>query len=182
MSEILNNVKRINVIVPVYNVENYLKKCIDSLLEQSYSSFCITLVDDCSTDQSGRICDYYHSRYPEIVSVIHKEKNQGLSEARNSATRISDSPWIVYVDSDDYVSKDFLKNLSDAQEKYQCDMVVTPICKEYIDQVGNSTRQEESSFHPFEYDREQALIELCYEKQFGSYAVSKLIKKDLLNK
>jgi len=180
MSEVLENQRNINVIVPVYNVEEYLEKCIESLINQTYHDYYITLIDDCSTDGSGSICDLYENRYPAKVRVVHKDTNQGLSEARNSGVFSSKSPWIVFVDSDDYVSKDFLQNLYNAQNKYQCDMVVAPICKEYIDQKGIRTRQEDSCFSPIVYNRDQALIELCYEKRFGSYAVSKLIKKEML--
>lgn len=180
MSGVLENQRNINVIVPVYNVEEYLEKCIDSLLNQTYHDYYITLVDDCSTDGSGSICDLYKNRYPSKVKVLHKDANQGLSEARNSGVFSSESPWIVFVDSDDYVSKDFLQNLYNAQNKYQCDMVVAPICKEYIDQNGTRTRQEDPCFNPIVFDRDKALIELCYEKRFGSYAVSKLIKKKML--
>ena len=182
MAKVLEKQSNINVIVPVYNVEDYLEKCIESLINQSYTDYCITLIDDCSTDGSGNICDVYQNRYPDKVRVLHKETNQGLSEARNSGIMLSESPWIVFVDSDDYVSKDFLRNLYDTQNKHQCDMVVSPICKEFIDQNGTRTRQEESFFNPIVYNLDDALIELCYEKRFGSYAVSKLIRREMLLK
>ncbi|MCQ2485566.1 MAG: glycosyltransferase [Clostridia bacterium] len=92
----------ISVIVPVYNVEKYLKCCIESILNQSYKNIEVILVDDGSTDSSPQICDYYKEKDDRVI-VIHKE-NGGLSSARNAGVRIAKGEYINYVDSDDFVS------------------------------------------------------------------------------
>lgn len=103
----------ITIIVPVFNVEQYLERCISSLLSQKFKDFDIVLVDDGSSDRSGMICDLYSIKDSRI-HVIHK-KNGGLSDARNVglewALKYSDSKWITFVDSDDYVHKDYLNAL-----------------------------------------------------------------------
>lgn len=90
----------VSVIVPVYNVNLYLKQCVDSILSQTYKKLEILLVDDGSTDNSGMICDDY-AKIDQRVKVIHK-KNGGLSDARNVALDICRGDYISFVDSDDY--------------------------------------------------------------------------------
>lgn len=101
--------KYFSVIVPIYNVENYLEKCIESIITQNFSDFELILVDDGSTDKSGEICDSYSNR--EKIRVIHK-KNGGLSSARNAGILKAQGEWCVFVDSDDYIGdKNFLSKL-----------------------------------------------------------------------
>jgi len=97
----------ISVVVPVYNVEKYLKKCVDSILAQSFSNFELWLIDDGSTDRCGEMCDEYEKKDSRI-HVIHK-KNGGLSEARNTALDRIQGRYVFFVDSDDWVSQDALK-------------------------------------------------------------------------
>ena len=99
----------ITIIVPIYNVEKYLHRCIDSILEQSYSNFELLLINDGSTDCSGAICDEYASKDSRI-HAFHK-KNGGCSSARNLGLENAKGEWITFVDSDDWVSTDYLKNL-----------------------------------------------------------------------
>lgn len=94
----------ISVIIPVYNVEKYLKKCVDSVLKQDYINIEIILVDDGSTDSSGNICDEYSNKYPNKVKVIHK-KNGGLSDARNYGIKKSSGKYLIFVDSDDWIEE-----------------------------------------------------------------------------
>lgn len=95
---------KISVIVPVYNVEKYINRCLDSLLAQSYQNLQIILVDDGSQDRSASICDEY-ATLDNRITVIHKE-NGGLSSARNAGLRIADGEYIGYVDSDDWIEPD----------------------------------------------------------------------------
>ena len=109
----------VSVIVPVYKVEKYLRRCIDSILCQSFSDFDLILIDDGSPDHSGDICEEYKRKDPRVY-VIHQE-NKGLSGARNAgvewALSNSDSRWISFVDSDDWIHPDYLKKLKYAAEK-----------------------------------------------------------------
>lgn len=95
----------ISIIVPIYNVERYIERCVNSILSQSFSNIEIILVDDGSPDNSGKICDSYASKDSRIV-VIHK-KNGGLSSARNAGIDIAKGEYLMFVDSDDYVEPDF---------------------------------------------------------------------------
>ncbi len=117
--------KLISVIVPVYNVSDYLKECLDSILEQSYSNFELLLVDDGSTDISGRICDDYASMDTRI-KVIHKV-NGGLSSARNAGLETTQGDYICFVDSDDFIHKDYLKRMYEALEHSTADIAFCDI-------------------------------------------------------
>lgn len=100
---------QLSVIVPVYNVETYLKRCVDSILEQTFKEFEVILVDDGSLDNSSEICNKY-SKSDKRVKVIHK-KNGGLSSARNAGLNIAKGKYIAFIDSDDYISKDMFKTM-----------------------------------------------------------------------
>lgn len=111
----------VSVVVPVYNVEKYLKKCVDSILAQTYSDYEIILVDDGSTDSSGAICDSYIRN--DNIRVIHK-KNSGLGMARNSGIEIAKGDYIAFLDSDDYWSPDALELLMSGIQKYGADTCI----------------------------------------------------------
>lgn len=115
--------EKVSVIVPVYNVERYLRECLDSIIAQTYRNMEIILVDDGSKDLSGKICDEYQQKDCRI-QVIHKE-NQGLSLARKSGVDQARGSYVVFVDSDDYVSKSFVETQVDELEQTKADMVVT---------------------------------------------------------
>lgn len=114
----------ISVIVPVYNVEKYLHRCVDSILAQTFTDFELILVDDGSPDNCGKICDEY-AKKDSRIHVIHK-KNVGLPDARNAgidwAFKNSDSEWLTFIDSDDWVHPDYLKLLYKAVTVSQTDI------------------------------------------------------------
>lgn len=111
----------IDVIIPVYNVEKYIDRCIMSVINQTYKDINIILIDDGATDQSGTICDKYAAKYDNIT-VYHKE-NGGLSSARNYGIDKSTADYISFVDCDDYLNKKWYENLYQAIRKYDADMV-----------------------------------------------------------
>ena len=112
----------ISVIVPVYNVENYLDECIQSIVKQTFRDMEIILVDDGSTDSSGMLCDKW-AKKDERIKVIHKQ-NGGLSSARNSGIDVAQGKYIIFVDSDDYwIGTDSLAHLYDTAEKFDADVV-----------------------------------------------------------
>lgn len=112
----------ISVVVPVYNVENFIDKCIDSIEQQSYQNLDIILIDDGSTDNSGKICDEWASR-DKRIKVIHKE-NGGLSDARNVGIEIAKGKYVTFIDSDDYILPGFIKYLYDLIENNNADISV----------------------------------------------------------
>ena len=101
--------ERISVIVPIYNVERYLEKCIDSILAQTWRELEVILCDDGSTDGCGAICDRYAAR-DDRVRVIHK-KNGGLSDARNAGLEVASGGWYVFIDSDDFITPDTIERM-----------------------------------------------------------------------
>lgn len=116
--------KLVTVIIPVYNVERYLREAIDSVIRQSYSSIEIILVDDGSTDSSSKICDQYSEKYENII-VVHKE-NGGLSSARNEGLQYisKNSDYILFFDSDDILYEDAIDGMVDCAENNNADMIV----------------------------------------------------------
>lgn len=112
---------KISVIVPVYNVEGYLAECIDSILGQTFEGFELILVDDGATDGSGAICDSYAAKDSRI-RILHKE-NGGLSSARNAGIEIASGEYIAFIDSDDVVHPDYLKDMVAIAEKEGADLV-----------------------------------------------------------
>ena len=112
----------VSIIIPVYNIEEYLPRCLESVLGQSYENLEVILVDDGSTDQSGKICDYYASQ-DKRIQVIHK-KNEGVSIARNTGLDIATGEFIGFVDGDDLVEKDMIKILVQNSLKYEADISI----------------------------------------------------------
>lgn len=115
--------KNLYIIIPVYNTERYLRRCVDSAIEQTYENIKIILVDDGSTDGSPLICDEYERRYRR-VRVIHTA-NAGLSEARNAGMRMAfgtadDNDYICFLDSDDFIRPDFAERMIGLCEKFEC--------------------------------------------------------------
>lgn len=112
----------VSVIIPVYNVEHYLKKCIDSVLQQTLKNIEILIVNDGSTDNSQSIISQYQEEFPELIKSYTKE-NGGLSSARNFALEKANGEYITFLDSDDYLDNDYLEVLYKEAKKYNSDMV-----------------------------------------------------------
>ena len=121
----------ISVIIPVYNVEKYLHRCLDSVIAQTYQNLEIICVDDGSVDESGKICDQYAVRDARI-KVIHQE-NQGLSAARNRGLDAAEGEYISFVDSDDYILEDMYKKMLDKLLNYNVDLCVCQWQYEFSD-------------------------------------------------
>ena len=139
----------VSIIVPVYNAENTIPRCIESILNQEYSDFELLLVNDGSTDGSGAVCDAYAARDAR-VRVIHKE-NTGVSDTRNTALDQARGTYLQFLDSDDWITPDATSSLVRAAESAQCDLVVSDFYrvvgervsqKGDIDDDGVMTREE----------------------------------------
>ena len=112
--------EKISVIVPVYNVEQYLERCVDSIINQTYKNLEIILVNDGSTDNSGKLCDELAKR-DDRIRVIHKG-NGGLSDARNAGIEEAESDLIGFIDSDDYIDEDMYELLIDNLRETNADL------------------------------------------------------------
>lgn len=113
--------KLLSVIIPVYNVEQYLERCVLSVVYQTYHNLEILLIDDGSQDQSGKICDQLSQKYKRI-RVIHK-KNEGLSDARNKGLDLAKGEYITFLDSDDYIHPETYSILISQLETANADIV-----------------------------------------------------------
>lgn len=164
----------IGVVIPVYNVENYLGKCIDSVLSQTYKNFEVILVDDGSSDSSGKICDEY-SLKDSRIKVFHKE-NGGLSDARNYGVERSSADLITFIDSDDYVTEDYIEYLWHLMDKYSSDVSCTML---KIVSNGQVFSLKNDSASVISLDAGQAIERICCT---SAAAVGRLYKKKSLVK
>ncbi len=162
----------ISVIVPVYNAENFLHKCVDSLLAQSFTDFEILLINDGSFDRSGEICDEYAEKDARI-RVYHK-KNEGVGATRRFGVEISKGVYSIQVDSDDWVSTDFLCKLYKKAIETDADVVFCDFV--YVYSHGNQLKTIE-----FVDDREEMLCRILIGNVHGSLC-NKLIRNALLKK
>jgi len=167
----------ISVIVPVYNVEQYIKKCIDSLVNQTYRNLEIILVDDGSTDSSGQICSQYALLYQNVF-CYHKS-NGGLSEARNFGLSKARGEFIGFIDSDDYVDELFYETLLNDIYLHDADIATVGFQMIYSNdekiekKIGRKTEVMTS---------EEAIPYLFNNKKFCNFAWNKLYKRELFNK
>ena len=128
-------IDKVSIIVPVYNIENYIRVCVESILAQTYESFELILVDDGSKDNSGILCDEY-AAIDSRVKVIHKE-NGGVSSARNAGLRQAKGDWIMHVDGDDWIEPDMIESLIEAAKATEADLVFSDFIK-YGPNAGNN--------------------------------------------
>ena len=168
---------KVSIIVPVYNVEDCLSYCVDSLRQQTYKNIEIILVDDGSTDCSGEICDQY-AREDDRIKVLHIE-NGGLSNARNTGVKESSTDWIVFIDSDDYYDHRAIEYLVELRDKYRVDLVATPVIEvrnyENSDFLGDFREKYSGKL-----DRRTALEQMFYGNYVGTHSGGKLYKKEIL--
>lgn len=163
----------ISVIVPVYNVEKYLKKCIKSIMSQSYTNLEIILINDGSTDNSGKICDELKEQ-DKRIKVIHKS-NGGLSDARNAGLKIANGKYIGFVDSDDYIAEDMFETLYNINKKYNSDISIVSFYEIYKDKVIGVRDSKKLQ----ELTKIDAMKELLIDTNIQSYAWNKLFRREL---
>ena len=167
--------EKISVIVPVYNVEQYLERCVDSIINQTYTNLEIILVNDGSTDNSGKLCDEL-AKKDERIRVIHKE-NGGLSDARNRGIDEAESDLVGFIDSDDYIDSDMyevlLKNLNNTDADLS-------MCALY-DVYNNTPEAQVANKETWELSSEQAIKMVMEAKILSVTAVNKLYRKSLFS-
>lgn len=123
----------VSIIVPVYNVERFLKKCVESIINQTYRNLEIILVDDGSTDSSGELCDTWEA-FDNRITVIHK-LNGGLSDARNIGLSAANGKYCAFIDSDDFISSDTVERLHFAMREYNCQIAVCNMVRIHEDET-----------------------------------------------
>lgn len=168
----------ISIIVPVYNTAIYLNRCIESILSQTYSDIELILVDDGSTDESGKICEYWKTRSNRVFTV-HKS-NSGQGESRNIGLHYAHGEWIAFIDSDDYLSPVYLEVMYKAAIKNKCSIVSVPCGISFSQEkkvklINNIDDVPESSFlEEIEYQRG-----LLYQK-YDTAPQWRLYKREIL--
>ena len=171
----------ISVIIPVYNVEKYLKQCVDSVLKQTYRNIEIILVDDGSTDSSGHICDEYLN-VDERIKVIHK-KNAGLSEARNHGLDSANGDYVYFLDSDDWIQKDTLSSLMQKAHETNVDIVFFDSKSFEDSDKGYQIPQRYIRKHDYSTDKGLTVFEqMQANKEFHSAVPLLFIRKSFLDK
>ncbi|KMK51136.1 hypothetical protein RO21_07990 [[Actinobacillus] muris] len=165
----------ISVIVPIYNVEKYLQKCIESIIEQSYTNLEIILVNDGSKDSSPQICDKY-AKKDSRIKVIHKE-NGGLSDARNKGLEVATGDFISFIDSDDFIEKDLYNNFQQILSTY-------PKLDIYIFNLNKQTKSSWIKCHSvlqshYTENKTQVLSYIFDLNGVDSYAWNKIFRRSL---
>lgn len=169
---------KVSIIVPVYNVEKFLKQTIDSILKQTYKNLQIILVDDGSTDNSGKICDEYAKNNVQIL-VIHKQ-NGGLSDARNAGLEKATGKYLMFSDSDDFFESNAIEIMYNEIETKEADYVIG----NYINTEPDGTKWEKPIFDKEIYDNFK-LSKTDYEKSFfvmNSSVCNKIFRKSFIDK
>lgn len=164
----------ISIIVPIYNVEKYLNKCIDSIISQTYKNIEIILVDDGSPDNCGKICDEY-AKKDNRIKVIHKE-NGGVSSARNVGIENSNGEWIAFVDADDWIEKEYIFSLANKAKDENADIALCTynrVTGNIIEKINNFNKKNELNAE------EYLIMALNPQTGFG-YCWIKLFKKNII--
>lgn len=165
----------ISVIVPVYNVQTYLERCVRSIQAQTLAEIEILLIDDGSTDQSGAMCDAYAAQDSRI-RVIHKA-NGGLSDARNAGIDVASAEYVGFIDSDDYIAEDMYETLYNDLRAEDADVAVCGICHCY----SNEIRYAADTTSRFVVDAQEIIRMILDSSKISVNAVNKLYKKSLFD-
>lgn len=165
----------ISIIVPVYNVEKYIERCFESIINQTYTNIEILLIDDGSTDKSGEICDYLSTK-DNRVNVYHKA-NGGLSDARNYGLHRAKGDFVTFIDSDDDIETFYIEELYSLVKKYNSEISICPytiVSKQRIRNIGDG-------YCETVLDVEKCLSRLLLEQGFSVSSCAKLYKTCLFN-
>lgn len=167
---------KVSIVVPVYNVEKYIHKCVDSMINQTMKDIEIILIDDGTKDSSGIICDDYAQKDERIV-VIHKE-NGGISDARNVGMEKATSKYILFIDSDDYIKEDMVEKLYTMAELYKVDVAACGVYNVY----ANGAIPQCSEQMEFCCDNVTAFSHILVGKLIPGTICNKLIKTEIAKK
>lgn len=169
----MNDDKLVSVIIPMYNAEKYIEKCLISVISQNYSNWEIILVNDGSTDKSASICKKYAETENRIVFI--EQENKGLSEARNAGLSKAKGDYICFVGSDDWIDESYLSDMYMVVEKNHVDMVLCGLSFAYDDEI------KEYDLHCKEgYLSKENFVHKLATNEIESFAVNKLFKAEVI--
>lgn len=173
----MENDDLISVIVPVYNVEKYLEKCVNSIIMQTYSNLEILLIDDGSTDKSSYICDDF-AKKDKRIKAFHIG-NKGVSFARNKGIEEAKGKYIQFVDADDYIEKNMIEILYNNAIKYNADLSTCNI--KQFDEKGRETSENiKKGFHV--YNNDEYIKNIYDDTMYYGYPINKLFKREYIGK
>ena len=167
----------ISVIVPVYNIEKYVGKAIETIIGQTYRDLEIILVDDGSTDKSGEICEHYAGKDDRIV-VVHQE-NGGLSKARNTGTKIAKGDAIAYIDGDDYIHPCYFEILAKNLTEHNADISVCGMQVVSENEYEELTHSKDVENAAVDISAEEAIEGMLSQKRFSLSSCAKLYKRKI---
>ena len=165
--------EKISIIIPIYNVEQYLEKCIESVIHQTYNNLEIILVDDGSSDKSGEICNQY-AMIDKRIRVIHKD-NGGISSARNEGLKVATGEYICFMDSDDYLELDMYETLYELIKENDADISMVS----FFEEVPNMPAKCKNSMKKHIYEDDVILQELLINKNLQNVVWNKMFAKKL---
>jgi glycosyltransferase involved in cell wall biosynthesis len=164
----MNNLPKVTVIVPCYNVMQYVKTCIDSVLSQTYTNIELVLIDDGSTDSTNEVIV---NSIKDVENVVYiRNKNAGVSNARNTGIIHSSGEYIMFIDSDDYISHNMIFNMYKLIMKYESDFVRCNIQKEYIDE--KTTKKEKPVYSKVRYLDKEKFPKTIYRKILSTETIN----------
>ncbi|MGO4496758.1 glycosyltransferase family 2 protein [Paenibacillus sp. 2RAB27] len=169
---------KVSVVVPIYKVEKYLSRCVESIMNQSYSNLQIILVDDGSPDRCGEMAECYAKADPRI-QVVHKE-NGGLSDARNAGIEYVTGEYTLFVDSDDWLEKEMVEEMVNKSIHYKADIVQTAFYYAFDDHLLVDNRHYSSTCNPILLDNKLLMFELVINEKVKNFAWGKLYKTNLV--
>lgn len=177
-----NEMCTISVIVPVYNVEKYLRECLDSIVNQSVTPFEVICIDDASTDSSFNILKDYAGKY-DYITLVQNETNKGQSFTRNLGVELADGEYLFFVDSDDYLNKDAIRVLNDVVEKEALDVIAFSASTKY---ENNGERDWEAKGRKHKYpdvmEGPEAYLKLNENKEYSGTLWQHLFRRELILK
>ncbi|OUP21236.1 hypothetical protein B5F32_05375 [Parabacteroides distasonis] len=170
--------KKVSVIIPVYNVEAYICQCVKSVLDQTYTNIECIIVDDCGSDNSIKIIEQYVAKLDKygLIKIIHQENNRGLSEARNAGIKESVGDYLFFLDGDDYISTTAISEMMKLVDEYSADFVISSICS-----FGDTSNNVNYLKIRDDIIYGNQAIAICYsESKWYMMAQNKLISKNLI--
>ncbi len=171
----MEQVPKISVIVPVYNVEKYLPRCINSIIAQTFTDFELILINDGSKDESLSICKSYSKNYDNIILL--SQENSGVSVARNKGIEIAKGEYCCFIDSDDYLEPDYLSSMLEAINKYSSDLVCCGCWREIS---NNKYEWIKVPSKDYIYNQREAIIKLFSQDSFCGWPWNKLYKTQII--